>query len=194
IHEGLEAADANNAIELLINNTLKAQGYSSIRSNQSRKVAGIYDPQFIHADVDLAKLAAGLVQARTGRLCLYGPPGTGKTAYGHWLAEQMDCPLLVKPASELISKWVGESEKNIAHAFRQAEQEEALLLIDENDSFLLDRVQAQHSWEISIIASTNFIKGIDWAALRRFDLKVRFDFMKTQQAWALFCRYCQELA
>ncbi|MGG7056410.1 AAA family ATPase [Nitrosomonas sp. ANs5] len=208
IHEGLEAIDTNSAIELLINNTLKAQGYSTIRSNPSRKVSGIYDPLFIHADTDLTKVAAGLVQARSGRLCLYGPPGTGKTAYGHWLAEQMDCSVLVKPASELISKWVGGSEKNIACAFRQAEQEGALLIIDEIDSFLFDRTQAQHSWEISMvnemltqmesfpgvfIASTNFIEGIDTAALRRFDLKVKFDFMKTKQAWALFSRYCTEL-
>ncbi|CAE6516642.1 AAA family ATPase [Nitrosomonas nitrosa] len=208
IHEDLGAVDVNTAIELLINNTLKAQGYCSIRSDESRKVPEIYDPKFIHADTDLTKVAAGLVQAKSGRLCLYGPPGTGKTAFGHWLAEQMGCPLLVKSASELISKWVGESEKNIARLFRQAEQEGALLIIDEIDSFLLDRAHAQHSWEISIVnemlthmesfpgifvASTNFIKGIDLAALRRFDLKVKFDFMKTEQAWALFCRYCKEL-
>ncbi len=208
IHEDLRAVDVKTAIELLINNTLKAQGYCSIRSDESRKVQEIYDPQFVHTDTDLTKVASGLIQARSGRLCLYGPPGTGKTAFGHWLAEQMGYPVLAKPASELISKWVGESEKNIARAFRQAEQEGALLIIDEVDSFLLDRAQAQHSWEISMVnemltqmesfpgifvASTNFIEGIDLAALRRFDLKVKFDFMKTEQVWALFCRYCKEL-
>lgn len=208
IHEDLGTVDTSTTIELLINNTLKAQGHCSIRSNKSREAPEIYDLQFIHADTDLTKVAAGLVQARSGRLCLYGPPGSGKTAFGHWLAEQMGCPILVKPASELISKWVGESEKNIARAFRQAEQERALLIIDEIDSFLLNRAQAQHSWEISMInemlsqmesfpgifvASTNFIKGIDTAALRRFDLKVKFDFMQAKQVWALFCRYCKEL-
>ncbi len=208
IHEGLEAVNANSAVELLINNTLKAQGHSSIRGNQSRKVTEIYDPQFLHTDTDLTMVAAGLAQVKSGRLCFYGPPGSGKTAYGHWLAEQMGCPTLVKPASELISKWVGSSEKNIAHAFQKAEQEGALLIIDEIDSFLFDRTQAQHSWEVSMVnemltqmesfpgifvASTNYIEGIDAAALRRFDLKVKFDFMETKQAWVLFCRYCTEL-
>lgn len=55
---------------------------------------------------------------QSGRLCLYGPPGTGKTAYGRWLAEQLGMSLTVKRVSDLISPYVGESEQNIARAFR----------------------------------------------------------------------------
>jgi len=141
-------------------------------------------------------------------LCLYGPPGTGKTAYGRWLAEQMGIPLLVKRASDLMSKWVGENEKNIARAFREAEQDGAILLIDEVDSFLQDRRDAQQSWEVTLvnemltqmeafpgvfIASTNLMSGIDQAALRRFDLKVKFDFLSAEQAWKLLIRHCASL-
>jgi transitional endoplasmic reticulum ATPase len=104
--------------------------------------------------------------------------------------------------------WVGESEKNIANAFRRAEQEGAVLLIDEVDSFLQDRRSVQNSWEITQInemltqmesysgvfmASTNLMEGLDQAALRRFDLKVKFDFLKPGQVVELFSRYCKTL-
>ena len=80
-------------------------------------------------------IAQGIAAHRSARLCLYGPPGTGKTAYGRWLAQALDIPLLVKRASDLQSMWVGECEKNIARVFREAEQDGALLLIDEVEAF-----------------------------------------------------------
>ena len=85
-----------------------------------------YDPIFIHADADLAQVAAGLVQSKAWRLRLYGPPGTGKTAFGRWLADQMGVPLLVKCATDLMSIWAGMNEKNITRAFKEAEQDGAL--------------------------------------------------------------------
>jgi transitional endoplasmic reticulum ATPase len=208
IRGDLDQAGASNAMALLIDSTLQAQGHSPILRSDSTRLPEVYDPAFIQADVDLAQIARGLVQSRSGRLCLYGPPGTGKTAYGRWLAALMGVPLLIKRASDLMSKYLGESEQKIASAFRQAEQDGALLLIDEVDSFLQDRRGAQRSWEISqvnemltqmesfcgvFIASTNLMTGLDPAALRRFDLKVRFDFMKPGQASALLGRYCGEL-
>lgn len=156
----------------------------------------------------MASVATGLTTAKSGRLCLYGPPGTGKTAYGRWLAEQMGIPILVKRASDLMSKWVGDNEKNIALAFRQAEQEKSILMIDEVDSFLRDRRGAEQGWQVNLvnemltqmeafsgvfIASTNLMGGLDQAALRRFDLKVKFNFLRTEQAWELLLRHCNEM-
>ncbi|MCX8519642.1 MAG: ATP-binding protein, partial [Methylophilaceae bacterium] len=196
------------AVERLINNILEVQGYRPLVEHDPNRLPEVYDPQFIHADADLNKVATGLIAARTGRLCLYGPPGTGKTAYGRWMAEQIGIPLLVKRVSDLISMWVGGSEQNIARAFREAEQEGALLLIDEADSFLQDRRGAQRSWEVSLvnemltqiesfsglfIATTNLMAQLDQAVLRRFDLKVKFDFLRPEQAWELLCRYCEKL-
>lgn len=195
---------AARAIELLIGNTLEAQGHMPLRSNDPNRLPEIYDPAFIHADADLAGIGDGLAQSRSGRLCLYGPPGTGKTAYGRWLADRIGVPLLVKRASDILSKWVGDGEKNIARAFKQADEDGALLMIDEVDTFLQDRRGAGQSWEISLvnemltqmesfpgvfIASTNLMHGLDQAALRRFDLKVKFDFLKPDQAWQLLCRH-----
>lgn len=208
IRHELPPQGCGDALERMLSNTLEAQGHRPLLKNDPNRLPEIYDPQFIHADADLGAVAAGLVAARTGRLCLYGPPGTGKTAYARWLAEQMEVPLLCKRVSDLISKYLGESEQNIAHAFAQAEQDGALLLIDEVDSFLQDRRGAQQSWEVAVvnemltqmesfggvfIASTNLMTGLDQAALRRFDLKVRLDFLRPEQAWDLMRRYCEQL-
>ena len=199
---------ACSAFEQLISNTLEAQGHGSLVRHDLNRLPDIYDPKYINSDEDLKLVAAGLVSARSGRLCLFGPPGTGKTAYGRWLAQQLEVPLLVKRASDLMSMWIGECEKNIAKAFRQAETDGALLLIDEVDSFLQDRRGAQRSWEVSqvnemltqmesfpgvFVASTNLMGGLDQAALRRFDLKVKFDYLRSDQALGLLARYCIKL-
>ena len=104
--------------------------------------------------------------------------------------------------------YVGQAEKNIARAFRQAEDDGALLLIDEVDSFLQDRHGAQRSWEVTqvnemltqmegfagvFIASTNLMDGLDPAALRRFDVKVRLDYLRPPQAWTLLQRHCAQI-
>ena len=199
---------ACSAFEQLISNTLEAQGHGPLVRHDLNRLPDIYDPNFINSDQDLKLVAAGLVSARSGRLCLFGPPGTGKTAYGRWLAQQMGIPLLMKRASDLMSMWAGECEKNIAKAFRQAEADGALLLIDEVDSFLQDRRGAHRSWEVSqvnemltqmesfpgvFVASTNLMGGLDQAALRRFDLKVKFDYLRSDQALGLLSRYCIKL-
>ncbi|MBP0635930.1 AAA family ATPase [Cupriavidus sp. AcVe19-6a] len=212
VRQELGPEGAATAMELLIDNTLEAQGHKPIARSDARSDSGrlpeIYNPAFVHADADLAALATGLARTRAGRLCLYGPPGTGKTAYGRWLAEQLEAPLHVVRASDLISKWLGESEQNISRAFRQAAQDAAVLLIDEVDSFLQDRRGAQRSWEFSLVnemltqtesfpgvflASTNLMDALDQAALRRFDLKVKFHYLKPGQAWELLGRQCEWL-
>ncbi len=208
IRSEFDATATAKAFELLINNTLDAQGHGAIKKNDPNCLPDHYDPAFINADSDLCSVAQGLIQAKTGRLCLFGPPGTGKTAFGRWLAEQMSAPLIVRRASDLISMWLGETEKNIARAFKEAERVGAVLLIDEVDSFLQDRRGAQRSWEVSqvnemltqmesfcgvFVASTNLMAGLDQAALRRFDLKVKFDFLKAEQASNLLIQFCKTL-
>lgn len=208
IQSGLDSAQRIKTIEFLVSNALEAQGHPPMLPNDQSRVGDLYDPLFIQSDADLSQVTAGLVSSRFGRLCLYGPPGTGKTAYGRWLAEQLSVPLHVKRGSDLMSKWVGDNEKNIARAFRNAREEKAVLLIDEVDSFLMDRRNASDSWQVSLvnemltqmesfpgvfIASTNLMSGLDQAALRRFDLKVRFDYLREAQAAELFRRHCVRL-
>ena len=208
IADELSTIGVGTAIEKLISNTLQAQGHQALSKTDGTRLPDIYDPAFIHADVNLSEVATGLKEAMSGRLCLYGPPGTGKTAYARWLADELGVPLLVKRASDLMSKFVGENEKNIAAAFEEAQQDGAMLLIDEVDSFLQDRRGAKARWEASLVnemltqmesfsgvfvASTNLMAGLDQAALRRFDLKVKFDFLKPDQARELLIRQCVQL-
>ena len=197
---GLRDGDLNeNDVVDMIGETLRAQGFGRI-NEKSAALPGFYDPAFVNADLDLAELAEGLKSAGRGRLCLYGPPGTGKSAYAAWVAKVLNRPLVRKTVADLTSCYVGETEKLIAEAFREAERAKAVLLIDEADSFLLDRRYSQRSWETTqvnemlaqlerydgyFIATTNLIDTLDPASLRRFDLKAKFDFLKETQCEAL---------
>jgi SpoVK/Ycf46/Vps4 family AAA+-type ATPase len=136
-----------------------------------------------------------------GALVFYGLPGTGKTQFVEYMAAELGMPLVTKKASELLSKWLGESEKNIAAAFEEAASEDAILLLDEGDSFLRDRSQARESWQITqvnellqhierfdgiVVVCTNLFQGLDAAALRRFTFKVEFRQLDADQRWEMF--------
>lgn len=208
IQDVLPANRTSAVLEQLIESTLEAQGHGSLATGEAAALPASYDPRHIAADVDLAQVSAGIVQARTGRICLYGPPGTGKTAFGRWLATQLDAPLHAKRVSDIVSPYVGQTERNLARAFREAEADGAVLLLDEVDSFLQDRTRAQRSWEVTtvnemltqmeaydgvFIASTNLMDGLDQAALRRFDLKVKFGYLRPAQVGDLFEAHCASL-
>ena len=169
-------------------------------SPEHQPLPGHYRPDFINADVDLGMVADNLIATRCGRLCLYGAPGSGKSAYAQYLAERMGAPLLVRRASDLIDKYIGETEKNLAKAFQSARDQGAVLLIDEADSFLQDRQRAERSWEIShvnelltqmerfegvLVMCTNLFDQLDPAALRRFDIKVKLSYLRADQRLAM---------
>jgi len=136
-----------------------------------------------------------------GSVLLYGPPGTGKTQFTEYLASQLNLPVVSKSASTLLSKWLGESEKNIAAAFEQAAAEDAILFFDEGDSLLRSRERAQHSWEVTqtnellqrmerfegiVVVATNLFRDLDAAALRRFTFKIEFRELDAGQRWRMF--------
>jgi len=185
-------------LETLISSTLKAMGHKHQLQNNPN--ATFYDPELINTTAPLAKISAGLKLSNSGRLCLFGPPGTGKSAYAKYISEYLDKPLIAKRASDLIDSYVGGTEQNIAYMFEQANAEQALLLLDEADSFLRDRSNNRYSWETTqvnellvqmenfdgiFICSTNLMNNLDSAALRRFDFKLEFTYLKTEQAWQL---------
>jgi transitional endoplasmic reticulum ATPase len=162
-----------------------------------------YDLAFVNADRDLERLVGALERRPRGSICLYGPPGTGKSAFVHHAAERLQLPLVAKRASDLLNCFVGSTEKNLAAMFREAKAQSAILLLDEADSFLRDRRGALHSWEVSAVnellvqlecfqgllfCATNLFEDLDDASLRRFDLKIAFDFLTIEQREALFHR------
>jgi SpoVK/Ycf46/Vps4 family AAA+-type ATPase len=180
------ALAASAVMEQVIDGTLKAQDNAPVKRTHAGQLPDLYDPAFVNATTDLPGLADGLKASDSGRICLYGPPGTRKTAYGRWLAERLEKPLIIKRGSDLLSMYVGGTEKTIAEALAQARDEQAVLIIDEVDGFLQDRRAAQRSWELTqvnefltqmeiydgiFVASTNLMDGMDQAALRRFDVK-----------------------
>jgi len=108
---------------------------------------------------------------------------------------------MIKRASDLMSKFVGETEQQMAAMFREAEAEKAVLLLDEADSFLQDRRGAQRTYEVTevnemlqgmerfagiFICTTNLMDSIDQAALRRFTFKIRFKPLSREQRETMF--------
>lgn len=149
----------------------------------------------------LDRVVQALLARGRGSLCFHGPPGSGKTALAEYLAAQMGRPLMIRQASDLVSKFIGETEENMAAMFAEAEAEHAVLLLDEADSFLQDRRGAQRTYEVTevnemlqgmerhqgvFICTTNLMDRIDQAALRRFTFKIRFKPLNAEQRRAMF--------
>ncbi|HHC73902.1 MAG TPA: AAA family ATPase, partial [Thiothrix sp.] len=115
--------------------------------------------------------------------------------------------LLIKRASDVLDPYVGMTERNIKAMFEQAEDETAVLLLDEADSFLRDRNLSRESWEVTQVnelltqmeqfrglffCTTNLMENLDQASIRRFDLKIKFDYLKPTQNWLLFQQVLQD--
>lgn len=98
-----------------------------------------YDLRFANTGMDIQGVLTGLKKKRQGTFCFYGPAGTGKSELARHMADELDMPCVVRRASDILSMWVGGSEQNIAEMFAEARQQEAVLVLDEADSFLSDR-------------------------------------------------------
>jgi SpoVK/Ycf46/Vps4 family AAA+-type ATPase len=159
--------------------------------------------EYFSTDLDIQKLITNLkAQAEpSGALCFFGPPGTGKTLLAHVMAAELNRPLMAKKGSDLLSPYVGGTEQGIAQMFDAAREEQAVLLLDEVDGLLMERRDARQRWELTqvneiltqmdqfnglLICSTNLASALDVASLRRFDIKVRFDYLTQHQRWRLF--------
>lgn len=162
-----------------------------------------FNPNLLNTDFDLIKLAQRIkdIKKLDFSMCLYGVPGTGKSAYAQYLGELLNLPVIKKKCSDLIDKYVGETEKNIAKAFDDAADQSAILIFDEADSFLQDRSNAVRNWEITqvnemltqmekhkfpFICTTNLIEKLDKASLRRFTFKVQYNYLSEQQRTLCF--------
>jgi len=183
----------------VMNGSLEAMGLNMpVTNNLASPIQ--YQIEYLNADTELTSVCDGLKRRGHGRLCLYGPPGTGKSAYAKHLAETLDRPLIIKRASELLSKYVGEAEKNVASTFKEAMQENAVLLIDEFDGILRDRGLSRYQHEVTLVnelltqmeafqgvfvCTTNLMDNVDSASLRRFDFKIKFDYLRLDQRLAL---------
>ena len=133
-------------------------------------------------------------------LLLHGPSGTGKTEFVKYLAKKTGRELLFRSGSDFLGMYVGQTEQNIKNAFREAEEKNAILFIDEVDGLSFDRSKSTRSFEVTqvnellvqmenfngiLVCSSNFQKNMDSATYRRFNLKFEFDYL-TKEGNLLF--------
>ncbi|MDX8031397.1 ATP-binding protein [Lentzea sp. BCCO 10_0856] len=141
------------------------------------------------------------------RALFCGPPGTGKTLAGEVLAGAMGRDLLVVDLSRMTSKWIGETEKNLAEAFDAAERGDAVLLFDEADALFGKRTEvgdardryanletayllSRLSWFDGVaVLATNLRHNVDPAFTRRLEFVVAFDPPDEEQRVLLWRRH-----
>ncbi|MFD7027009.1 ATP-binding protein [Streptomyces sp. NPDC059917] len=154
-------------------------------------VARLRDQALVLDDWRLRETARA---ARGVRLLLTGPSGTGKSLAAEVLAAEAGRDLLVVDGSELVSKYIGETEKNLAACFDVAERTQAVFLLDEADALCATRTEVSGSndrfanmetayllqrldrFDGLAVLTTNLRQNIDAAFTRRMDFVVDFPF------------------
>ncbi len=142
--------------------------------------------------------------ARGVRLLFAGPPGTGKTLSAEVLANSLGVELLIVDLSRVVSKWIGETEKNLASVFDAAESAQASLFFDEADALFGKRTEISDAhdryanletaylltrleqFEGLAILATNLRDNIDPAFLRRLEFVVDFEEPDREERLALW--------
>lgn len=148
-------------------------------------------------------LGKTIAYGRGVTLLFTGPPGVGKTACAEALARELKRPFLAVDYSEMQSMWVGETDKNIVRAFREARAHDAVLLWDEADAMFYDRDAAVRSWEVRhvnvllqqlerfdgvCVLATNRKVSLDTALERRITIKAEFERPDRQMRRAIWER------
>ncbi|MBX3159323.1 MAG: ATP-binding protein [Deltaproteobacteria bacterium] len=124
----------------------------------------------------------------------HGVPGTGKTMAAGAIARELGVDLYRIDLSRVVSKWIGETERNLANVFRAAEESQAIVLFDEADSLFAKRTEVRSSvdryanlevnyilqrldtFEGIAILTSNHLSAIDPAFRRRLTVEVNFPF------------------
>ncbi len=138
------------------------------------------------------------------RALFYGPSGTGKTLASSLLGQQFNKEVFRIDLSQVVSKYIGETEKNLEKVFAKAEKRDWILFFDEADALFGKRSQVQNAHdkyanqEVSyllqrvedfpglVILASNFKSNIDPAFLRRFNSIIEFPMPSTHERHQLW--------
>jgi SpoVK/Ycf46/Vps4 family AAA+-type ATPase len=202
VYDKPEPGQIEALIERQLANADKALGGTK-PDKGARKVVTSYDLSLLNVEsrFEVPRVVQALAKRGHGTLCFHGAPGTGKTALAEHIARELQRPLMVRQTSDIASKYVGETEQNMAKMFEEAVTENAVLLLDEADSFLRSRRLAERNYEVTevnemlqgmerfpgvFICTTNLFEELDEAALRRFTFKIKFQPLTAVQRVAMF--------
>lgn len=158
-----------------------------------------FDLRYVRSPKDIPNFVEKLMPLRDKPIgiLLHGEPGTSKTSVARYIAERMGMKVVSKKYSEISGWRVSDTEKGISRAFEQAVAEDAFLILDECDSLLRSRALATHQWEKSVVnealtcmdnhplpfaCTTNFLKELDPAVLRRFRHRLELIGMDCERA------------
>lgn len=191
-------------------------GHGNIKDDINEKEKVITPPTNIKYNFDMVNASENIKEfvdklikspIKKYAILLYGESGSGKSFLGQYIAQELKIPIIKKRASDLLEKWVGQTEQNIRAAFNEATEKKAMLLLDESDSFLFDRIHSQREFEVAqvnelltqmedfkypLIMTTNLKEKIDKASMRRFIFKIKFDYMKPENILAGIKEYFGE--
>lgn len=159
----------------------------------------------LRSDISLGK------RMKPGYKALFhGPPGTGKTLAANLLGKEMDRDVYRIDLSQIVSKYIGETEKNLAKVFDKAEHSDWILFFDEADalfgsrtnvssshdryanqevSYLLQRIE---EYDGMVLLASNLKNNIDHAFLRRFQSIVHFPMPKPEERVRLWQKGFQD--
>ena len=138
-----------------------------------------------------------------------GPPGSGKTIAAEAVANELGVHIRRISPSDLLSKYVGETEQLTKRLFKDATKNKYLLFIDEAEGLLASRENARASWERTqineflqqveaftgnLIIATNFKNILDPAFARRFLFQIHFAWPKEETRFRLWRKWQAELS
>ena len=150
---------------------------------------------------------AKMTSSRGLTALFYGPPGTGKTMVAGVIAQELGLDMYRVDLARVVSKWVGETEKNLAEVFDAAEEGQVLILFDEADSLFAKRTDVRTSndryanlevnyllqrldtFEGVAILTSNLDGAIDPAFKRRLSLRLQFPFPDEETRLQLWARH-----